>query len=72
MTVLLLVESTPFRVSASNGTKVGAPLAEDFESSREESAPNREILGEVEEYREADTKHFLSRCSVDTGRTETA
>ncbi|HPY63306.1 MAG TPA: hypothetical protein PL100_01720 [Bacillota bacterium] len=72
MTVLLLVESTPFRLSASNETKVGAPLAEDFEPSWEESAPNREILGAMEEYREADTKHFLSRCSVDTGRTETA
>ena len=60
LSLLLLVELMPLQVFAANATDDTASEIEAVDGSYEETAPTHEILGEAEEYRDADTKHFLN------------
>ena len=60
LSLLLFVELMPLQVFAADVTDNAETVMEDVDGSYEETEAIREILGEVEEYRDADTKHFLN------------
>ena len=60
LSLLLFAELMPLQVFAADVTDAAETAMEDVDGSYEETEAIREILGEVEEYRDADTKHFLN------------